>query len=122
PPRYTHGEARAAMQKNGLGRFRSLVLGAAALLALAPAALAQVAPPAWTQALASTSNYTPGAGYNRTTLTYIVIHKTEGATAAGAVSWFQNPAAHASAHFVVDKNGDIYESVKPEDVAWHAGN
>src|SRR5438093_1003374 len=111
------------MNGKTLGRFGvHLVLGAAAVLGPARAALAQAQPPAWTQALAPSVNFTSGAGYNRTTLTYIVIHKTEGATAAGAVSWFQNPASHVSAHFVVDKNGDIYESVKPEDVAWHAGN
>lgn len=50
----------------------------------------------------------------------IVIHVTEG-SAGSVVSWFSNPAAKASAHYQVRKNGDIDHFVKDEDTAWHAG-
>jgi hypothetical protein len=35
-------------------------------------------------------------------ITHIVIHSTEGDTAAGAAAWFANPASGGSAHLVVD--------------------
>ena len=35
-------------------------------------------------------------------ITHIVIHSTEGATAAGGATWFANPESQGSAHLVVD--------------------
>jgi N-acetyl-anhydromuramyl-L-alanine amidase AmpD len=52
----------------------------------------------------------------------VVIHKTEGGSAAGASSWFANCASGGSAHFVFEKvNGQCYQCVLEADVAWHAG-
>ncbi|MEU4835417.1 N-acetylmuramoyl-L-alanine amidase [Streptosporangium sp. NPDC023615] len=52
----------------------------------------------------------------------VVVHVTQGAY-AGAISWFQNPAARVSAHYVVrSSDGDITQTVREKDVAWHAGN
>ena len=51
----------------------------------------------------------------------IVVHVTEG-TFASAVSWFQNPRAHASANYVVSRDGAITQMVRNWQVAWHAGN
>ena len=52
----------------------------------------------------------------------VVIHKTQGGTAAGAASWFANCASGGSAHFIFDKaNGYCYQSVREKDIAWHAG-
>jgi len=52
----------------------------------------------------------------------VVIHKTQGGTAAGAASWFANCASGGSAHFTFDKsNGYCYQSVREKDIAWHAG-
>ena len=50
----------------------------------------------------------------------IVNHITEGAV-AGAVSWLCNPKSNASAHFVVARNGDIYQLVDIKDAAWCNG-
>ncbi|GAA3015617.1 N-acetylmuramoyl-L-alanine amidase [Streptosporangium longisporum] len=52
----------------------------------------------------------------------VVVHVTQGAY-AGAISWFQNPAARVSAHYVVrSSDGQITQTVRDRDVAWHAGN
>lgn len=51
--------------------------------------------------------------------TLIVIHCTEGATAAGAASWFANPASAGSAHLVVDDQ-EVWRCVDDADTAWHA--
>ncbi len=52
---------------------------------------------------------------------YLVIHYTGGTTLEGTVSWFMNPAAKASAHFVVARDGGIVQMVSLDRRAWHAG-
>jgi len=51
----------------------------------------------------------------------LIVHVVQG-TAAGAVSWFQNSSSNVSAHYVVGDKGRVYQCVRHEDVAWHAGN
>ena len=51
----------------------------------------------------------------------IVIHDIEG-TAPGAISWFRNPRARASANYVVSRDGEVTQMVPDWRVAWHAGN
>lgn len=50
----------------------------------------------------------------------ITIHVTEG-TAVSARSWFNNPAADVSAHYLVAKNGAIDQFVDEGDTAYHNG-
>jgi len=50
----------------------------------------------------------------------IVDHITAGAF-PGCLSWQQNPASEASAHYLVTKAGRIMQLVKDEDTAWHTG-
>ncbi|WP_214416202.1 N-acetylmuramoyl-L-alanine amidase [Sphaerisporangium fuscum] len=68
---------------------------------------------------ASTSNYrvgSRGAG----TIDRIVIHVMQGSY-AGTISWFQNPSAKVSAHYLVrSSDGDITQMVHDKDVAYHA--
>jgi hypothetical protein len=55
-------------------------------------------------------------------ITRIVIHETQGSYAS-TVSWFQNPRAGGSAHFVIrSSDGAITQMVHEKDVAWHSGN
>jgi hypothetical protein len=66
-------------------------------------------------------NYTNSnreASYN---IGRIVIHTVEGSYSS-AISWFQNPRANVSAHYVVSRRGDVAQCVRDADVAWHAGN
>ena len=68
---------------------------------------------------ASSSNYTNGS---RTSVSQIVIHTMEGSY-SGSISWLQNPAAGASAHYCVrSSDGEITQMVDEEDTAWHAGH
>jgi len=57
---------------------------------------------------------------NGASIDMIVLHCSTAATVEGTISWFSNPASRVSAHYVVDKNGDIYQMVRDEDSAWHA--
>ncbi|MFZ5797123.1 MAG: hypothetical protein C4563_08540 [Desulfobulbus sp.] len=52
----------------------------------------------------------------------IVIHITDGrANINGPISWFQNPKARVSAHYVIGQDGEVVQMVRHNDVAWHAG-
>lgn len=52
---------------------------------------------------------------------FLIMHYTAGTTAAGAINWFQNPEASASAHLVIDRDGSVTQMVPFNRVAWHAG-
>jgi hypothetical protein len=54
-------------------------------------------------------------------ITAIVVHATANSTLIGVISWFQNPTAYVSAHYVIGKDGKIIQMVQDEDRAWHAG-
>lgn len=88
-----------------------------AVLVLAP--LAAAAPPSQSE-LASAQNYTR-AERQPSQIRFVVIHVTQGPF-LGTVSWLRDPAAHASANFVVSRTGKVDELVPLHDIAWHAGN
>lgn len=72
---------------------------------------------------ASSSNYTAA---NResdgNSIDYVIIHTTQGSY-SGTISWFQNPSAQVSAHYVIrSSDGQITQMVQNKDIAWHAGN
>ncbi len=50
-----------------------------------------------------------------------VFHYTAGGSAGGSISWLCNPAAKASAHFVISRSGDTTQLVPLDRKAWHAG-
>jgi len=57
---------------------------------------------------------------NGTSIDMIVLHCTTAATAGGTINWFLNRKSQVSAHYIVDKNGEIYQMVRDECSAWHA--
>ena len=66
---------------------------------------------------ASTANYSAGRS---SAITAVVIHVTQGSY-AGTISWFQNPEAQVSAHYVIrSSDGDVTQMVRDGDTAWHA--
>ncbi|MFM2153035.1 MAG: hypothetical protein RL199_1470, partial [Pseudomonadota bacterium] len=67
---------------------------------------------------AASTNYTAGRG---AAISRIVIHTAQGPYTS-VFNWFANPAAKASAHYVVGSDGDVAQMVADEDTAWHAGN
>ncbi|MBD1877251.1 N-acetylmuramoyl-L-alanine amidase [Nodosilinea sp. FACHB-131] len=62
----------------------------------------------------------------------IVLHYTTASNVQSTINHFLNPAppcpadprkkCPVSAHYIIDKNGDIYQMVRDTDKAWHAGN
>jgi len=66
---------------------------------------------------ASEANYSAGRS---SAITQVIIHVTQGSY-AGTISWFQNPDAQVSAHYVVrSSDGEITHMVADGDTAWHA--
>lgn len=51
----------------------------------------------------------------------VVMHITDGTTANGALAHFARPQSQVSAHFVIDRDGTVFQCVPLEFVAWHAG-
>lgn len=51
----------------------------------------------------------------------IVLHADAGRSDAGTVSWIMAPASKVSYHFLVGRNGTIYQFVQAHLRAWHAG-
>ncbi len=51
----------------------------------------------------------------------LVLHYTGMKSAENALSRLCDPASSVSAHYVVDEDGGIYQLVKEQDRAWHAG-
>lgn len=52
---------------------------------------------------------------------FIVIHYTAGGAMRGTLDWFNNPESKVSAHFVIDRNGDVAQCVSLDSRAWHCG-
>jgi len=66
---------------------------------------------------AYSGNYSAGRG---SAITTVVVHVTQGSY-AGSISWFQDPAAQVSAHYVVrSSDGQVTQTVRERDTAWHA--
>jgi len=52
----------------------------------------------------------------------VVLHITEGTTAAGTMAWFAQSKApnRLSAHFVIDRDGTVYQLLGIQDTGFHA--
>jgi N-acetyl-anhydromuramyl-L-alanine amidase AmpD len=70
---------------------------------------------------ASPKNYTVADRPLDLPIKRIIIHVAEGGFRS-TYEWFKNPAAKASAHYVVGYGGEIAQMVPEQDIAWHAGN
>lgn len=68
---------------------------------------------------ASTSNYTVGRSMS---VSAVTIHDIEGSYAS-CISWFKNPTANVSAHYVIrSSDGQVTQMVLESDKAWHVGS
>ena len=96
------------------------VMSLASLLSLG--SVAEAAPPSWYPTTrwvpASSENFSEGRDGAR--VTFIVIHASDG-TYAGAQSWFRQPRAKVSSHYLIRaRDGEITQMVAEKDTAFHA--
>lgn len=69
---------------------------------------------------AHSGNYT-NASRGAAQIDKIIVHVTQGSF-SGAINWFRDSRANASAHYTVrSSDGFVGQSVREEDIAWHAG-
>ncbi len=69
---------------------------------------------------ANSGNYT-NSNRGSAAIDKIVVHVTQGSW-SGSLSWFNDSRANSSAHYTVrSSDGKIGQSVREEDIAWHAG-
>lgn len=68
-----------------------------------------------------TSKDSPNFSDRGATISGLVVHNTD-STFDSAVSWLCNPAAEASAHLVIGRDGKVACLVGFDKKAWHAGN
>lgn len=54
-------------------------------------------------------------------ITAVIIHATATGGLASPLEWLTLPKSKVSAHYLIDKNGDIFQLVAEKDIAWHAG-
>lgn len=52
----------------------------------------------------------------------IIMHYTTSRNVNGTIAWFSNPASRVSAHYVIGRDGSIFQMVRDSDKAWHAKN
>lgn len=101
-----------------MGCTRTVTWSLAFVVAAAASAVAQTKPYVSSRP-ASPSNYSVSSisrGIN-----WVVIHTIEGSY-EGGISWFQNPAARSSSHYIVSHGGSIAQLVADKNIAWHCGN
>jgi N-acetyl-anhydromuramyl-L-alanine amidase AmpD len=51
----------------------------------------------------------------------IVIHGDGGRTEAGTISWIESPQSNVSYHYLVGRDGTVYQFVDESERAWHSG-
>ncbi|MFI6705242.1 N-acetylmuramoyl-L-alanine amidase [Nonomuraea sp. NPDC050478] len=69
---------------------------------------------------ANSANYAVSSRPSSDRIDRIVVHVMQG-TYAGSISWFQNPAAKSSSHYLVrSSDGQITQMVREKDRAFHA--
>ena len=65
--------------------------------------------------------YTPNKSSGTMNPSGIVEHYTGGVNTQGAINWFQQRQAKASAHLVIDRDGTIHQFAAFDVICWHAG-
>lgn len=52
---------------------------------------------------------------------WIILHTTEG-DLDSSIDWFKNSSSGVSTHYIIARDGTVYQLVHNQDVAYHAGN
>lgn len=92
-------------------------LASVAVLALALAACA----PLPQQRAGIPTRWQPSPNFDQRRPSFVIIHHTSDATAAQALRTLTDPLHKVSSHYLIDRDGAIYQLVDERARAWHAG-
>lgn len=53
--------------------------------------------------------------------TLVVMHSSAGRSDKGDLSWIVSPVSKVSYHYLIGRDGEVYELVSPDRIAYHAG-
>lgn len=65
-------------------------------------------------------SHSPNFSARGSTIGRVILHYTTAPEVKGTLAWFAKPESKVSAHYVIDRDGTIYQCVKDSDKAWHA--
>ena len=54
-------------------------------------------------------------------ITLVVLHATATSKIGSPLEWLCDKESEKSAHYLIDTNGDIYQLVQEDNIAWHGG-
>lgn len=66
--------------------------------------------------------WVPSPNYDQRRPNFVIIHHTTNASAAHALATLTDPKAGLSAHYVIGRDGRLYQLVDERARAWHAGD
>src|SRR3546814_752829 len=106
-----------------MGRLYNGAMNARSLIALAAAALLAACAHAPQQQRSPLAQWVPSPNFDARRPNLIVIHATEEGSARQALDTLRtaNSGGPVSAHYLVGKDGAIYQLVDDGDRAWQAG-
>lgn len=91
--------------------------GFAGLLAILLAACAQLPPP-----VGGPAQWRPSPNFGERKPNFVIIHATSDDTVDEALHTLTDPLRQVSAHYLVGRNGDVFQLVDERARAWHAGD
>ena len=68
------------------------------------------------------SRWTPSPNFDARRPDFVIIHHTSNGAIEPALATLTNPARQVSAHYVVERDGTLYQLVDERRRAWHAGD
>ena len=69
--------------------------------------------------IASPSQHRSTRNHHKPSL--VVIHGDAGKSDRGTVAWITNPSSKVSYHYLIGRDGQVYQFVQESESAWHAG-
>jgi N-acetylmuramoyl-L-alanine amidase len=87
-----------------------------ALLAVIVSSCAPLAP-----RIGSPAQWRPSANFDERRPNFVIIHNTADDTAEQALTTLTDPLREVSSHYLIDRNGTLYQLVDERARAWHAG-
>jgi N-acetylmuramoyl-L-alanine amidase len=104
--------ARAELRETATMLSRTLLVACSLLFAACTSAPPRVGYPA---------RWTPSPSFDARRPAFVIIHHTSNDAIETALATLTNPAREVSAHYVIERDGTVYQLVDERQRAWHAG-